>query len=245
MNELINWQDRLAEEAKAVASVERPSLSQISTRAGQLVYQGQPIPGNKLPCIVIASAWENRYYDKPFDPIKREAPKCFSLSIEGGKEMVPHPDVPQPQAESCEACPMYRWGSDPRGGKGKACKQVRRLALVPASAAVDGSVKTAEIALISIPVTSAKNWANYVNNCAAEYSRPPWALITEITTQPDAKTQFQIKFTTKGLVGDEFLGDVQRRIESVNQILLTPYDMAGNLGGSYPGEEGNGKVKKY
>lgn len=243
--EMIRWEEELAKAAKEVASVERPALSQISTRAGQLVYQGQPIPGNKLPAIIVASAFENRYYDKPFDPMKRESPRCFALSTDGGKDMAPHPDVPEPMAATCEACPMYRWGSDPRGGKGKACKQVRRLALIPASAAVDGSVKTAEIALISIPVTSAKNWANYVNTCAAEYSRPPWAVITEITTAPDAKTQFQIKFSTKGLVGTEFLGDIQRRIESVNQVLLTPYDVSGNLGGSFPGEEGNGKTKKY
>lgn len=245
MNDLVKWNDELAKYAKEVASIERPALSQISTRAGQLVYQGQPIPGNKLPCVVIASAFENRYYDKPFDPINRAAPKCFALSLDDPRNMVPHPDVPQPQHENCDGCPMYKWGSDPRGGKGKACKQVRRLALLPVGALLEGNVKTAEIALISIPVTSAKNWANYVNNCAAEYSRPPWALITEITTQPDAKAQFLIKFQTKGLVGDEYLGDVQKRIETVNQILLTPYDMAGNIDGSYPGEEANGKAKKY
>lgn len=239
--ELVNWQDKLAKEAKEVAALERPALSQISTRAGQLVYQGTPIPGNKLPCIVIASAFENRYYDKAFDPNKREAPKCFALSL-NGEDMVPHPDVPQPQAPTCGECPLYKWGSDPKGGKGKACKQVRRLALIPAQAAVQGNVRTAEIALISIPVTSAKNWANYVNNAAAEYSRPPWALITEISTQPDAKSQFQIKFTTTGLVGDEFLGDIQKRMESVQQILLTPYDISGNIAESYPGED---KKRKY
>lgn len=241
MNEIVSWSDRLAKEAKAVASVERPSLSQISTRAGQLVYQGVPIPGNKLPCIVIASAFENRYYDKPFDPNKREAPKCFGLSLTG-VDMVPDPAVTAPQAPTCGECPMFKWGSDPKGGKGKACKQVRRLALIPAQAALDGSVKTAEIALISIPVTSAKNWANYTSFCAAEYSRPPWALLTEISTKPDAKSQFQIMFATKGLVGDEFLADIEKRMESVQQILLTPYDMAGNIAESYPGEE---KKRKY
>ncbi len=241
MNEMIRWEDRLAAEAKAVASLERPALSQISTRAGQLVYQGQPIPGNKLPCIVIASAFENRYYDKAFDPNNRAAPKCFALSL-SGDNMAPHEDVPEKQSADCLSCPMYRWGSDPKGGKGKACKQVRRLALIPASAAVDGTIKTAEMALISIPVTSAKNWANYVNASAAEYARPPWALVTEISTAPDAKTQFQIKFTTKTIVGDEFLADVQKRVESAQQVLLTPYDVSGNIEGSYPGEE---KKRKY
>lgn len=241
MNEIVAWGDELAKAAKEVASVERPALSQISTRAGQLVYQGQPIPGNKLPCIIIASAFENRYYDKPFDPNNRSAPKCFALSL-NGQNMVPHDDVPEKQSETCEGCNLYKWGSDPKGGKGKACKQVRRLALLPASALVEGNIRTAEIALISIPVTSAKNWANYVNNCAAEYARPPWAVISEITTQPDAKSQFQIKFSTKGLVTDDMLSELQRRIPSVNDVLMTPYDVSGNIEGSYPGEE---KARKY
>lgn len=241
MNELVRWEEKLAADAKALASVERPALSQISTRAGQLVYQGQPIPGNKLPCIVVASAFENRYYDKPFDPNKRESPKCFSLSLTG-EDMAPSEKSPEQQSESCATCPMFRWGTDPKGGKGKACKQVRRLALLPASAVTQGNVKTAEIALISIPVMSAKNWANYVNSCAAEYARPPWAMLTEVSTQPDPKSQFQIKFSALGIVGNEFLSDIERRIESVQQILLTPYDASGNIDDTYPGEE---KKRKF
>lgn len=242
MNDLVKWSDQLAKEAKEVASLERPALSQISTRAGQLVYQGQPVPGNKLPCIVIASAFENRYYDRPFDPNNRSAPKCFALSLTG-EGMAPNSDdVPTPESENCQTCNLYKWGSDPKGGKGKACKQVRRLALLPAGAVAAGNAKTVEMALISIPVTSARNWANYVNNCAAEYARPPWALITEISTKPDAKTQFQITFSTIGQVGDEFLGDMQKRIEQAQTVLLTPYDTSGELNGSYPGEE---KKRKF
>lgn len=241
MNELTRWEDTLAKEAKQVAALERPALSQISTRAGQLVYQGQPVPGNKLPCIVIASAFENRYYDRPFDPNNRSAPKCFSLSLTGD-DMVPSEEVKEPQSPACSGCKLNQWGSDPKGGKGKACKQVRRLALLPAAAVATGGSKTTEMALISIPVTSARNWANYVNQCATEYSRPPWALITEISTEPNAKTQFQIIFKTMGMVGDEYLGDMQKRIELAQNVLLEPYDTSGEIAGSYPGEE---KKKKY
>ncbi len=241
MNELVRWEEMLAKEAKAVAAVERPALSQISTRAGQLVYQGQPVPGNKLPCIVIASAFENRYYDRPFDPNNRSAPKCFSLSLTG-EDMVPSAEVPEPISPACATCDFNKWGSDPKGGKGKACKQVRRLALLPAGAVVNGGSKTVEMALIRIPVTSARNWADYVNNCATEYSRPPWALITEISTEPNAKTQFQIIFKTVGIVGDEALGDMQKKIELAQNVLLTPYDTSGEIAGSYPGEE---KKRKY
>lgn len=232
MNDIVRWDEQLAKAAKEVASLERPSISQISTKSGVMTYQNSPVPGNKMEVIIIASAFENRYYNKRFDPNKREPPKCFALSITG-EEMIPHEDVKEKEAESCAVCPMGQWGSDPSGGKGKACKNVRRLGLLPAGTE---NIKTAELALISIPVTSAKNWANYVNLCAAEYSRPPWALKTEISIVPDAKTQFAIKFKTTGFVEDGKLGEISQRINSVQEVLLTPYDQSGEIEGSYPGE---------
>ncbi len=246
MSELISWNEELAKEAKALASKERPALSQISTRGGVLTYQNQQIPGNKLPCIVIASVFENRYYDKRFDPNKREAPKCFALSPEQ-KGMTPHPDVKTKQAETCDACPHYQWGSDPNGGKGKACKAVRRLALLPATAAKDGTVKTAEIALISIPTMSGKNWANYTNSCAAEFGRPPWAVITEISVVPNPRSQFEVKFQALGILDDSaILADIKKRIEPVQEVLMTPYDQSGLIEGTYPGDEPKeDKKRKY
>jgi hypothetical protein len=244
--EVINWADKLANEAKEVAALERPALSQISTKGGFLRYQDQAIPGNKLACIVIASAFENRYYKNKWDPNKRENPTCWALSIDG-ENMAPNPDhVKEPPAEDCASCPNGMWGSAGEGSKGKACKNIRRLGLIPSSSVKDGNAKTAEVALLSVPVTSAKNWANYVNQCSAEFARPPWALITEVYTEPDPKTQFQIKFRTLSLINDDMLGDLHSRIPGIQDILLAPYDTTGNIEGSYPGESADTtKNRKY
>lgn len=245
-NAVTRWDETLAKEAKEVAAMERPALSQISTRGGFLKYQDQAIPGNKLPAIVIASAFENRYYKGKFDPNKRENPACWALSLDG-ENMAPNPaHVKEPISETCESCDFFKWGSAGEGSKGKACKSVRRLALIPSSSVKDGNAKTAEVALLSVPVTSAKNWANYVNQCNAEYSRPPWALITEVYTEPDPKTQFQIKFRTVALIPDEMLGDIHNRIPNIQEILLSPYDSSGTIEGSYPGESAETtKNRKY
>ncbi len=244
--EVVRWEEMLAKEAKEVANLERPALSQISTRGGFLKYQDQPIPGNKLACIVVASAFENRFYKGKFDPNKRENPTCWALSLDG-ENMAPIPDhVKNPVAEACDSCPNFQWGSAGEGSKGKACKSVRRLALIPSGSVKDGNAKTAEVALLSVPVTSAKNWANYVNQCSAEYARPPWALITEVYTEPDPKTQFQIRFKTIGMIQDEMLGDLHKRIPAIQDILLAPYDNSGNIEGSYPGESAETtKNRKY
>lgn len=232
MNDLVRWDEELAKYAKDVATRERPSVSQISTRSGILAYQGQPIQGNKLPCIIIGSAFENRIFDGKFDPNNMSSPYCFSLSI-SGEDMVPHPASPRPVAPSCAECPNSKWASDPEPGrKGKACKNIRRLALLPASSIKDGNIKTAEMAVVSIPVTSTKAWANYVNSIAAEFRRPPWAVITEIKLQPHMKFQFEFVFTTQGLVDDEILQDLFKRSQQSEDILLAPYESNGNIQGA-------------
>lgn len=246
MNEVVRWDEELAKQAKEVASLERPALSQISTKGGFLRYQDQAIPGNKLSCIVVASAFENRYYDKPFDPDRRESPVCWAISLTG-EDMAPNPeDVKTPVSPTCAECPNFQWGSQGNGKKGKLCKSVRRLGLIPTSSVADGNAAKAEVALLSVPVTSAKNWANYVNQCSAEFARPPWALITEVYTEPDPKNQFAIKFRCIGAVADEMLGDLMKKVELVQPILLTPYDQSGNTAGSYPGESADTtKARKY
>jgi len=222
----VRWDEKLAESAKEVAKLERPALSQISLRAGMMTYQKQPVPGNKLLVVIVASCFENKLFKGKFDPNKYEAPSCYALSLTG-EGMVPHEDAAHKESEVCETCEQNKWGSAGGGSKGKACKQVRRLAIIPAAALKDGNVATAELAVISIPVTSARNWANYVNTISAEHQRPPWGMLTEIRTVPDAKTQFQVQFEAKGIVTEEYLGAIYKRIDPAAQVLLTPYDDSG------------------
>lgn len=83
---------------------------------------------------------------------------------------LPHPGVialsenkPLPDAFSCLTCPMNQWGSEHQrraGGKGKACKEMRRLLLL-----IDGYAMTAVLAL---PPTSIKTWDTYCSGLASK-----------------------------------------------------------------------------
>ena len=53
-----------------------------------------------------------------------------------------------------------------------------------------------------MPVTSVKEWGKYVHGVAAEFKRPPFAVITTISAVPDDKTQFKVTWKCKGKVGD-------------------------------------------
>ena len=232
-----SWREKLAQQAKEAAAKERPSVSKISLRAGVIKYGDQPVKGNILPAIVLLAAHRNTYYDKPFDPNNLANPVCFALSI-SGDDMEAHANVPdenvpansleKPRAtpRSCDGCAFNDWGSDPRGGRGKACKETRRLIILPADAAdsVDNA-KNAEMAIIDIPVTSGKNYSNFVNGLAAGAQVPPWAAITDISTQPDAKSQFKVTFTPKQVISDDaVLEALHARFEEAERVAMIPYD---------------------
>jgi len=244
--ELVNLDDLLLGLAKEATAVERPSVSTIGLRAGQLSYNKQPVAGNKLDCIVIASTHANLYYEGAYDPDNLANPVCYSYS-QDGVGMKPHPASSKPQAEICDECPHNKWGSAEKG-KGKACKNVRHLALIPATTKAE-EVATAELAVIKLPVTSVKNWANYVNKIATLFSRPPLGVVTTIGTQPDAKSQFQVIFNQVQPVENEMLKPLIDRMGSARGILERVYEANDESedDGTDSVQQGpaNGKKKKY
>jgi hypothetical protein len=239
----VKWDEELARAATEVAATETPKLARFSFRSGIFAYQGVAIPGNKLECIIVGSAFQHRYYEGSFDVDKPATPVCFALSL-NGEDMTPHEASQNKQSETCESCEQFKWGSALKDGKpsrGKACKTGRRLILIPKSALTNG-VQKAEMGMAEIPVTSVRGWANYVNALATQYRRPPWAMLTEISVVPDLKTQFQVKFEPMGLVQDEHLAAVRTKIAMAEQVLMAPYEFSENAD---PKEEGPKKARKF
>lgn len=244
------WDEELAKYATQQAAQERPAVGRIAFRGGVMTYQNSPIPGNKLNVVIVSTAKEHALYanvleNRQFDPNKPENPVCFALAL-GDGEMIPHPQAKAKKSDTCLNCKYNQWGSAPNGGRGKACKESRRMVVLPQSAvqvpypngstipAEAGSVKKAAAASASIPATSIKNWANYTAQLAGEYRRPAWAMVTEVSLHPHAKTVFEVKFAPAGEVDQSHLGDLLARIDTANGIVMTPYAQESNAPAPQP-----------
>lgn len=174
----------------------------LSTKSGLLTYRGQPLAGNKLSAVILAAPVERLYYDSRYDPTKIVGPKCWAIAPQA-TGMRPYEDVEAKQNFECESCPKNEWGSSTNGGKGKACRETRRLLMISSdSIGSPEAVETAEVAALRPPVTSLKNYATYVQTIAATLKRPPLAVITEIAVVPDAKTQFKVAFNLVSPISD-------------------------------------------
>ena len=227
-NAVALFEDQLAAMASENVKAEQSGLSAtfLSTKNGVLAYRNDPISGNKLACIILAAPIERLYYSDRYDPTKVVGPKCFAISpVATG--MGPASTAEAPQHTDCETCPQNQWGSSPTGGKGKACRETRRLLVLPADSITTAeSVAAAEVAALRPPVTSIKNYSNYVQTIAATLKRPPLAVVTEIAVVPDAKTQFKVTFGMVKAIEDQAViqalikraqDEVQRAIETVGQ----------------------------
>lgn len=218
--------EELAKEAKDDAAKERPAISKISLKSGVMSYGGTPMPGNKVEAIILAAGYRNVYYAGRFDPNNIVNPNCFALS-ESDEDMVPHENVREKEHETCDGCPKAEWASDPNGGRGKACKQGRRLVLIPANALEEGpeKVKTAELAIMDMPVTSVKNYSQFVNTLSVSANVPTYAAVAQISVVPDAKTQFKVMFQAMRVVPTvALLAAIKSRRNEALRIALAPYD---------------------
>jgi hypothetical protein len=85
-------------------------------------------------------------------------------------------------------------------------------------------VLAAEVAIMKLPVTSVKVWGNYVNTVASLNRRPPFALVTEVGTIPDAKSQFKLTFKALSALSDDVLSAIMEKRKAVQPTLLKGYD---------------------
>jgi hypothetical protein len=239
---LVPWEQEMANRAARVKQTEKPwgSFKKISTQGGQLKIDDELVEGNSLRVVVVGWLHENQWYDKPFDPRTPAVPACYAFSDPGADDpeasMVAHAEAERPQGgpavdeggangNPCENCWANVMGSADVG-RGKACKNIRRIMVVTEDALESAeALEAAEMRTMNIPVMSTRYWAKFANKVADEMSRDPAGVVCEIALQPDAKSQFVVNFEFQELVNfDQALWTAMeaKRGEAM-KALQTPY----------------------
>jgi hypothetical protein len=235
---IINYKEKLREQAeKAVQQEQVAGGTMLSTRGGILTYGEETLPGNQACVIILDSVKENTFYGSKFDPENPSAPLCYAFGRGPAGEDDMGPDASmqvdlnyfQPQNDTCAGCPKNEWGSA-EFGKGKACQNRRRLALIPAGFyeakrgsrdltlemfTDPGDFRTAEIAHIKLPVLSVKNYGEYVSQLLQTVQLPAHGVFTRMYVEPDPKAQYKVCF--------EFLEEVP---EALLEVIMDRHEEA-------------------
>jgi hypothetical protein len=229
------WRKELAAAAKESSAVETPSVTNVSFKSGVLSIGGTPCPGNTTTAIIVGSAFERALYDGPFDANNPRNPICFALTPDG-EDSAPHANSEHPQGGKdgkCKGCPMDEWGSAGEGRRGKACKEIRRLALIPADKLESTEdILASELAMAKVPVTSVRNWSNYVHKVSAMLNVPFWAVVSRMSVKPHIKNQFEVLFDIEDPIEDvAALQAIKLKVTHVEPFVMAPYSSAGQAEG--------------
>jgi hypothetical protein len=234
-----NWEEEMAAQAKVAAAQEAHvgGGNFFSTRAGVLSVDSQSIPNNEMAVLIVDGILENVYYEGKFDPDDITPPSCFAFGRDDA-DMAPHETVVKngtAQHDTCKGCDKNEFGSSDTG-KGKACSNRRRLALLPAGSfdkrtgeftpLLDPAhyAKT-EMRYLKVPPTSIGAYAAYVKQLAGGIKRPPHGVFTRISLAPHPKKQFEVKFEALAPVPNEVMGAVMERHKLEMSVIEFPYTL--------------------
>jgi len=227
---MTKWDEELAKRAEVAKKMEENSLgagNSISTKGGILSYHDNVIPGNKLNAIILGSVFLNTYYTEGFDPDNPSSPVCYAMQAETEKGMAPHEKSTEKQHETCQGCPQNVFGTADKG-RGKACQNRRRLALITEDS-LESGISDAQVAQLLVPVTSVRDYAKFTTDIAETLKRPPLGVVSEISLVPNtnkrSNAQWVMKFKAVREIDDEQIGDLLQKADSaeVHAALFAPF----------------------
>lgn len=184
----------------------------ISFKGGQLIVDGTPVAGGEAEVIVLAQQAERAYYEGTYDPSKPQVPACYSFDLQS-----PHPSSDHPQSATCDGCDHNKWGSA-RQGKGKACRESSRVAILPANAPLDA----APMYQCSFPITSVGSVKDFFSRCATS-GKLSGQFVARLKVVPDAKSFFKASLTPLKLAEEQNLSALLERVEAARKQLIEPY----------------------
>lgn len=215
------WQKQLMAHLEKVApAVETAATGKfISTKGGNFSLGGISM-GREFDAVIVDWCYENSYYDKAFLEGEANVPVCFAVA-RTEEDLKPDSESPIMQSEDCAGCDLNEWGTAKNGGRGKACTNRRKLALV-----VEGG--GGEIKMLRIAPTSIASWKSFVTKINKMGMH---------TMQCKVRLSFDNDTTLKGMpLKFEFLEEITNEkslsalVETLDEaaiLLGQPYDTSG------------------
>lgn len=177
-------QEQLRKQAEAMAGrVQPPSGNKIQVTQAKQFKLPNGTTANEVTVCVLDFRTVHNFYEGKYDPKNIQPPVCFAVGM-NPKDMTPVEDSPKLQAENCQICPMNQFGSD---GDGKACKNGRRLAVLPPGEE-DGTVAHEDdIWIMDVSPTALKAWDGYVATLARTFNQPPLSFLVDVSFDPSVE----------------------------------------------------------
>jgi hypothetical protein len=198
--------------------------------------------GNAIPSIDVVMVKSNpmpskTYYASKYEAGASEAPDCSSSD-----GLRPDASVQNPQHTACASCPQNAWGSrmTEAGKKGRACSDVRRMAVVFADE-LRKKGRDAHLFLMRIPPASLNPLKDYAEKVLGPAGLEYFAVVTQLgfdSTAAHPKLTFRVATddddAVRFLTEEEYEAVLELRDSDEAQRILSEepdYADAGTTGG--------------
>ncbi len=158
----------------------------------------------------------NTLYDGVYDPNNVQPPVCFAIG-ENPDNLIASDASPDKQSETCATCPQNRYETAARG-KGKACKNMRVLAVMPVDATDEDSIW-----LLRVSPTGLKAYDGYIRKLAQQNGLAPIQVVTKIGFDPNEEYP-SLRFAPAGVLDADRLGFFASRLEEAANLIRTEPD---------------------
>lgn len=228
-----NWDEQFAKDAEIAAAQEASTGvgKFFSLKSGVLSFGGSPMPDNQMAVVILEGIMENTYFDSAYDPENVDAPACYAFG-RNEQTMEPHEKAGDKQSDRCATCPQNEFGSA-ETGRGKACANKRRLAIIPAGSLNSAGkfteytkaeqFKTTPIGYLRVPTLSTAGYAAFVKQLNNALKKPPHAMYTKIKVVPDPKSQFRVTFEPLKEIPKDLISPIMERRQQALTDIEAPY----------------------
>lgn len=214
--------------------------------------KGEDELGDAFLGVIVNDAFVNAYYEGSYDPDSKTPPVCFAHHhLE--EEMIPDDKIESPEHGDCQTCPHNQFGSA-SNGKGKACKNGRRIAVVAvddefdeySKDEVNNLVETGkavianngvvtekitnpdeEVYLMNLSATSLKNFRDYKHKLKNKLKFPIENVVTRISLEESPKGDwFEYHFKAVRLCTSTEEPILTALSDKANKGVLRPFKIA-------------------
>lgn len=167
-----------------------------------------------LEFVIVGHSYVNAHYEGRYVPGKIDTPVCWAINTNYAA-IAPDASCKKPQATDCQSCPKNEWGSADNGkGRGKDCKNMIRLAVIPPDADEKTSVLYLDLAPTSIGT---------FNKLLQKTQVPLQTIVVKATL--DDKVDFaKIILTPVGRISESLVPILMDKIKAAEPLLLRGFD---------------------
>ena len=175
---------------------------------------------NEMEIVILAGGPKVKVmYPGAYQPGVKSKPICKSSN-----GVVPDADSPQPQCATCAACPMNQFGSHP-GGKGKRCKDRRRLAVIDLR---DPNM----VMQMDLPVMHTLALGDYAQHLARSKGSVEWAKTVVRSKRAEGMSWMELEFVFNGWLTEEEMAVIDATKTSYDDLIRAATDPGGRASGA-------------